>query len=68
MASEKSTATVHVQITNAVGIGYSKGKVYEVTPEEAKRLVDLNKAKVVSAPVKENAADAAPAKAEKAVA
>lgn len=42
MAAEQKL--VKVKITNAVGIGYAKGKVYEVTPEEASRLIENQKA------------------------
>lgn len=41
MAQEK---LAKVKITNAVGIGYAKGKVYEVTEEEAKNLISKQKA------------------------
>lgn len=54
MAAEKNM--VRVLITNAVGIGYSKGKTYEVTPEEAKNLQEAGKCKVVAATGKETAA------------
>jgi hypothetical protein len=42
MASEQKL--VKVKVTNAVGIGYAKGKVYEVTPDEAAKLIKAQKA------------------------
>ena len=61
---------VRIKITDAFGIGYVAGKEYEVEPAEAKKLVDDNKAIVISPvaqPKKENAAATGHAKAEKAV-
>lgn len=61
---------VRIKITDAFGIGYVAGREYDVEPAEAKKLVDENKAIVISpipTPKKETAADSGHAKAEKAV-
>lgn len=42
MAAE--TKLVKIKITDAFGIAYAKGKVYEVTPEEAQKLIKAQKA------------------------
>lgn len=52
MATEK---TVQIKITNAHGIGYANGKVYDVSPDEAKRLIEAQKA-IAWSEEKENAA------------
>lgn len=52
MASEK---LVLIKITNAFGIGYAKGRVYEVSPDEAKKLIEAQKA-IAWSEEKENAA------------
>lgn len=55
MAQEKF---VKIKITNAVGIAYAKGLVYEVTEEEAKNLISKQKA----IPFTEDEAETAAAK------
>lgn len=52
MATQKM---VWVTITDAHGIGYSAGSDYKVTPPEAKRLIELKKAKPKIEPKKETA-------------
>lgn len=40
----KKTASVRIKITDALGIGYTAGKEYEVDPAEAKKLIEAQKA------------------------
>jgi hypothetical protein len=61
------TVKIHIEKVGPK-MGYVAGHEYEVEPEEAKKLVDGGFAKVVSTPEKENAADGAQGKAEKATA
>jgi hypothetical protein len=61
---------VKIRITNAYGIGYTKGQEVEVAPAEAKKLVDAGQAvalEAIAPPKKETAVASGHAKAEKAV-
>lgn len=51
----KETKTVKVKITNSHGLGYAQDGEYDVTPEEAKKLIEANKAVPVVEPKVENA-------------
>jgi len=51
-------ATVRIKIVDSHGIGYANGHEYDVTPEEAKKLIGAKKAIPLTGPAKVETATA----------